>query len=356
MAAAGAPSWVAPGVPASVWRLIDAGSRAGDDDKRRRCLLDHAEADARAALAGHEEDTGRRFALVIVLGMRANTDGGRAKVRAAAELHAELNALLAQAPEHAQARHMLGRLHAGVRRMNGVTRWLATNLLGGGVLKEATWEEAERNLAFAERTAPEVMDHHLQLANLYRDTGRPQLALQEVEHVLRLTAGTSLEEGVRAEALRLRESLERSRALQGSEGLLPGTDPPEPLLEHDEDAEERRQGHVPFESLADDGDHRRGRHAQHAADEVADLGLSGRLEPLLEVALPGDLERREGARLGEMISSHACGAVGLRAVARLVAGPAARPDPRTPAEARTLRASSCCSGATKREAPDTLPM
>ena len=208
--ASGAPAWVAPGVPASVWRLIDAAAQAEDDHERRRCLLDHADADARAALAGHEEDTGRRFALVMVLGMRANTEAGRAKVLAAAELHTELKALLAQSPEHAQARHLLGRLHAGVRRMNGVTRWLATNLLGGGALKEATWEEAERNLAFAERAAPEVMDHHLQLANLYRDTGRPRLALREVEHVLELRAGTSLEEGVRAEALRLRRSLEQA--------------------------------------------------------------------------------------------------------------------------------------------------
>jgi hypothetical protein len=203
----GAPSWVAPGVPSSVWRLVEAASAAVKDDGRRRCFLSQAEADARAALADHADDPGRRFALIMVLGMRANTEGGRTKVTAAAELHTELKELLAVAPDHALARHMLGRLHAGVRRMNAVTRWLATNLLGGGALKEATWEEAERNLAFAERAAPEVMDHHLQLANLYRDTGRPELALVEVDHVLALQARTSLEEGVRAEAQRLRERL-----------------------------------------------------------------------------------------------------------------------------------------------------
>lgn len=207
-----APSWVAPGVPASVWRLIEAASAASNDDDARRCLLAEAEADARAALAAHEDDTGRRFALIMVLGMRANTEGGRAKVVAAAELHTELRTVLAADPDHVGARHMLGRLHAGVRRMSSVTRWLATNLLGGGALKEATWEEAERNLAFAARSAPEVLDYHLQLANLYRDTGRPELAMAEAERVLALPARTSLEKGVRAEAVRLREKLGRVAA------------------------------------------------------------------------------------------------------------------------------------------------
>lgn len=205
----GAPSWATPGVPPSVWRLVEAASAARDDDGRRRCLLAQAEKDAREALASHPEDPDRHFALAVVLGVRANTEGTRAKVLAAAALHTELRALLEIAPDHPQARHMLGRLHAGVLRMNGVTRWLAINLLGGGPLGEATWEEAERNLAFAERAAPNVLDHHLQLANLYRDTGRPELALVEVGHVLALPVATAMDESVRAEAMGLGEKLRR---------------------------------------------------------------------------------------------------------------------------------------------------
>lgn len=208
--ASGAPSWTTPGVPASVWRLVEAASAVRDDDGRRRCLLAEAEKDARDALTTRPEDPDRRFALVVVLGMRADTEGGRGKILAAAELHTELRMLLEIAPDHPQARHMLGRLHAGVLRMNGVTRWLAVNLLGGGPLKEATWDEAERNLAFAERAAPDVLDHHLQLANLYRDTGRPELALAEVDHVLALPAATPTEEMVRAEAMELGERLRRA--------------------------------------------------------------------------------------------------------------------------------------------------
>jgi Tfp pilus assembly protein PilF len=91
--------------------------------------------------------------------------------------------------------------------MNRVTRWIATNLLGGDELRKATWEAAEENLAFAEDRAPEIADHHLQLARLYHDTGRPELALRELEHVVEVPAVTALELAVRAEAMALREEL-----------------------------------------------------------------------------------------------------------------------------------------------------
>jgi hypothetical protein len=91
--------------------------------------------------------------------------------------------------------------------MNRVTRWIATNLLGGDELRKATWEAAEENLAFAEDRAPEIADHHLQLARLYHDTGRSELALRELDHVVEVPAVTALELAVRAEAMALREEL-----------------------------------------------------------------------------------------------------------------------------------------------------
>jgi hypothetical protein len=202
------PSWVAPDVPESVWRLVDAAA-AAEDEAWRRCLLEVAERHAREARSRDPVDPGSQFAHVMVLGMRANTEGGRTRILAARELYRELVAFLEVAPDHAHARHMLGRLHAGILRMDRVTRWLAVNLLGGGALREATWEEAERNLEFAERAAPQVLDHHLQLANLYRDTDRPELALRELAHIRDLEGTTVLERSVAAEARALEESLSR---------------------------------------------------------------------------------------------------------------------------------------------------
>jgi len=173
----------------SVWVLIDASGATGDRDQEKE-ILRHAETLARAALEGHEDEVPPLYALAAVLGLRANVEGGRTKIRVASELSVRLDEILAMDPEHAGARHMLGRLHAAVRRMSKVTRWLATNLLGGDVLKKASWAAAEENLLFAEQHAPEVADHHLQLALLYRDTDRPDLALVELTHVMDLQASS----------------------------------------------------------------------------------------------------------------------------------------------------------------------
>jgi len=84
--------------------------------------------------------------------------------------------------------------------MGGVTRWIATNLMGGAALKMATWESAEENLAFAELMEPDVADHHLQLALLYRDTDRPDLAAAELQHVLALPASSARDAAAQNEA------------------------------------------------------------------------------------------------------------------------------------------------------------
>lgn len=196
------PAWVVGDVPDTVWILVEAAVAAPEEDEMKQLLRD-AEALAREGTVGQEDNVGRRFALAAVLGMRADREGGRTKVAAASGMHDELVDVLALDPDHAQARFMMGRLHAGVRRMNRVTRWLATNILGGSTLKQATWELAEEHLRFAETEAPEVPDHHLQLARLYRDTDRPDLANVELEHVLALPAVSPMEEAARAEAIRL---------------------------------------------------------------------------------------------------------------------------------------------------------
>lgn len=201
----GRPAWVVGDVPDTVWILVEASVAEGGDEGK--ALLREAEGHARAAIQGNETNVGRRFALAAVLGMRTDVEGGRTKVGVASDLYDELGVVLELDPEHTRARYMMGRLHAGVRRMGGVTRWLATNLLGGNVLKQASWEEAERHLSFAEEHAPEVPDHHLQLARLYLDTGRRELAARETRHVLGMSARSPLERAARLEAEELAAEL-----------------------------------------------------------------------------------------------------------------------------------------------------
>ena len=190
----------------SIWSWVDAAVDAEEDDRKE--ILRRVEARVREELARDESSVDLRYALAVVLGARANTEGGQTKVRAASELYEHLVVILNAEPGHVGARHLLGRLHAGVRRMGGMTRWIATNLLGGRTLKAATWESAEVNLAFAEAQAPDVPDHHLQLALLYRDTGRPELAEAELQHVMALQASSARDVAAHEEAGRVWAALQ----------------------------------------------------------------------------------------------------------------------------------------------------
>jgi hypothetical protein len=212
------PTWMGDGVPDSVWMLVEE-SWTVDDKDRRKEILRRAEIHARAAGEGHPQQVGPRFALAVVLASRSDTEGGGTKVRTAAEFHRELEMILEIDPQHARAHHMTGRLYAGVRRANRIARWIATNLLGGAELKKATWQAAEEHLSYAEEHAPEVSSHHLQLANLYADTDRLELALLELEHVFPLPVVSPIEQIVWDEALEVKEEwkqeLERELAMQG---------------------------------------------------------------------------------------------------------------------------------------------
>lgn len=200
------PAWVGDGVPDTLWVMIESALAEQDKD-RTKTMLKEAEAQARSSMVGHEGETGRRFGLAVVLGLRTEREGGKTKIGIATDLKKELDATLVLDPMHARARHLRGRLNAAILRMNRVTRWLATSILGGAELKKATWQLAESDLAFAELTAPEVSDHHMQLAKLYRDTKRPELARTEVAHVLAMPFFSSMETAVHDEALKLKKAL-----------------------------------------------------------------------------------------------------------------------------------------------------
>ena len=202
------PTWMGDGVPDSVWMLVEESWTTDDEDQKIE-ILERAETHARAAIEGHSDDVALRFAVVVVLAGRIEIEGGRTQVRTASEVHRQLEAILELDSQHARARHLLGRLYAAIRRANWFTRWVATNLLGGGELKEATWEAAEEHLSFAEQQAPEVSGHHLQLAALYADTDRLELALQELEHVFPWPVVSPIERFVWDEALEVKEEWER---------------------------------------------------------------------------------------------------------------------------------------------------
>jgi tetratricopeptide (TPR) repeat protein len=190
----------------SLQAAIDAG-RPLDDREDRACWYRIAERIARMeAAAAPGDDVNAQYRLALALGLRADVEGGRTRIGLADELYTQLQTVLALDPDHPEAKHIFGRLHAGVMRMNRVTRFLATRLLGGDALRGASWEEAETLLQAAEQARPEVPDYHFELGRLYEDTDRPELAAAEARHVLAIE---TRDEGEQAVAERAEEMLAR---------------------------------------------------------------------------------------------------------------------------------------------------
>lgn len=175
---------VADPVVDRVSTLLSAAAHPEDADT----LLRELEAQVRRSLASAPSSADVRYRLAAVLGARTDLAEGRGQLRLAEELHQAVRAVLEVDPNHPGAHHILGRLNAAAMRIGGFQRFLARHLFGGELADEASWERARLHLKQAEDGAPCVPDHHYELARLYAERGEPQRSLEEVAHVLALTA------------------------------------------------------------------------------------------------------------------------------------------------------------------------
>jgi Tfp pilus assembly protein PilF len=80
---------------------------------------------------------------------------------------------------------VLGVWNAEVMRLNGILRSVAKAFLGGQVLGSASWAEAIRYLELAVAVEPNRLVHHLDLARIFRDAGRPNEARAAYQAALR---------------------------------------------------------------------------------------------------------------------------------------------------------------------------
>lgn len=134
----------------------------------------------------------RRHHEALLLGARVETLGGRDRVEATRALHASALAILEDAPGHAGAQHILGRINAAVMRLGGTKRFLARVVLGSDVLRSASWDAARAHLEHAERAGPCMAEHHLELGLLLADTGDEAGAHVEAGHVLALARASAV--------------------------------------------------------------------------------------------------------------------------------------------------------------------
>jgi hypothetical protein len=169
---------------AEVMRLRDH-----ENAEEAKAALKALEPGAREAAAAAPNDAEAQYRLALVLGAELEHMDGTAKIEGATEVHDQAERVLELSPGHAGASYMLGKLHATVRRMSGLKRFLATSLLGGSALKDASWEQAQSLLEVSVREAPCVPEHHFELARVYEARKDLPGAQRELGYVLELTAG-----------------------------------------------------------------------------------------------------------------------------------------------------------------------
>jgi tetratricopeptide (TPR) repeat protein len=168
--------------------------------KAAREAVDLGEFERDATKRQHDFDTGLRFArraaalnpsapdghfhVARALGREALSVGGRKRIQYAKEVRSEALAALAADPNHPGALHVLGVWNAEVMRLSGIERFIARNLLGGGILGTASWKEAVRDLEQAVDAEPTRIVHHLDLGKIYGDIGNKAKAREQFQLVI----------------------------------------------------------------------------------------------------------------------------------------------------------------------------
>jgi tetratricopeptide (TPR) repeat protein len=170
----------------AAWRgsiaAVDVGRlhAASADRTLRDSLLARAETLARTAIEADSTSADAWFALANALGRSALGLPARARVRQAGAVRDAALRAIALDSLHDGAYHVLGRWHAEVMRLSGVSRFFARRFLGGRIFGEASWDAAIGHLSRAAALDPTYIYHRLDLAEVLVerkrwDEARPHL-------------------------------------------------------------------------------------------------------------------------------------------------------------------------------------
>jgi tetratricopeptide (TPR) repeat protein len=141
---------------------------------------------ARRAVAVDSNGADGHFHVARALGRQALSVGTKARIRYAKAVRAEALKALAIDSLHPGALHVMGVWNAEIMRLSGLERFIARNLLGGGILGAASWPEAVRYMERSVAAEPQRIVHHLDLAKVYADIGDTAKAREQFGLVLSL--------------------------------------------------------------------------------------------------------------------------------------------------------------------------
>jgi tetratricopeptide (TPR) repeat protein len=159
-----------------------------DNHAERDSLYRSAEQYARRAVAANPTDAEGHFELARAIGRNALTMGTRDKIKYAREVRDQALEALKINPNHAGAKHVMGVWNAEVMRLNGLSRMVAKNFLGGKVFGEANWDNAQRYLEESVALEPNRITHHLDLGAVYADRDQKAKAIEQYEWIAKAPA------------------------------------------------------------------------------------------------------------------------------------------------------------------------
>jgi tetratricopeptide (TPR) repeat protein len=209
------------------WRLaielVDLGKQISDpaESGRRDSLYALAERHAALAVAANPTGADGHFALALAIGYASLTRSKEERIRRATEIRTEALAAIELNPRHDGAHHILGRWHAEIMRLSGLSRFVARNFLGGAVFRYASWEGAIEHLERAVQLDPSRIYHHLDLAEVYLDRKRIPEARAQLEQAVALPERDILDSVYKARAAQLLQRTTASLARDAGHGPEP---------------------------------------------------------------------------------------------------------------------------------------
>jgi hypothetical protein len=138
---------------------------------------------------------------------RTTLRGTRDRIKYAGVVRDEAIAALKLNPNHDGALHVMGVWNAEVMRLNGISRMIAKNFLGGQVFNAASWDSAQTYLEKAVAAAPNRITHHLDLAAVYADRDQTIKAREQYEWIARATPAEYNDAKYKEEAARREKEL-----------------------------------------------------------------------------------------------------------------------------------------------------